>query len=1235
MFGDTLRTLRRATGLTQAELAEKANLSLRGLSDLERGINRHPRRETLLALADAFGLAEDERARFFASARRRPAHSLPEAPPPPTGPGLEPPRRHSSAEPAADIQIFLVAAVRDHTTHIYEHHDEEAAELAMHFGAIGREVIESHSGRVIDLGGTEILAVFTSARAALRAAAELQQHVAEVSAANPERVMQCAIGLEAGESIPVEDGYQGLAIDLAERLCSRAGLGEILAGETIIGLARRVAGLVFQDRGLTRFKDVATPVRVIQVIAEEAPELVLELATAPKKIERSDSDQVADLPQAVGNSLWARPEHRLVAREVEMGKLLTALDAVQAGTGRLLFLEGEPGVGKTRLAQEVSLVARERGFGILTGRCYAPQETVPYYPFLEALSRGYASGSAAVRAALPEHWPQVSRLLPERHIGVPLAQEGPATGSVEDQQRLFWQVSGFLQALAAERPVAMLLDDLHWVDGASLALLLHLARHTRESRILLLGTYRYREVAATHPLAKGIHDLGREHLMERIEVQRLAREETAALLSATLQDGQVSEAVTALIHGPTEGNAFFAQEVLRALVERGDITLVDGQWELRAGVDFVVPENVRVIILERVARLSAAAQQALAVASVLGQTFHFDDLLAGDARVRRMSQPSPVAEAAETSADLALEEELEEAVHAQLVREAGGVRYAFSHALTQRALYEQLSARRRRRLHLAIAETIESLPERGRTLRVAEVAYHFLHAEEFARALPYLLLAGDQAQTVYANAEAERHFQTAARLAVELGELETEAEALERLGLLQWWNLGNYNQAADMLEQAVKAQRATKKGRIRSQTAGMLARSYGRSGHPDQALAVLAPWLDVKTGQLRVESEPPEIQASLAIAFADVCFHTGAYPAQLAAAERAAQLLGKLGDARALADALLLRGIALRVLGHWEEGLVVLEETVKRAREAGALYVCAHASYHMGYSYLQSGDWEQAAATIQVALDLNQQSGNQMFYGSSIFLRGLLEYHRGDWAAARHWFEQVQRHYGQASRVVTGAYAPIGPGLIRAVTGELEEGVQYLQEAISICQDEGVPFILHRAQREMAEVELILGRAAEARMRLQPIVEAPGYEAYNDVTPLLPQLAWACIELGDERQAEALLERAVTQAEAQHYYLALLDVLRVRGLLCIKQQRWQEGREVLHQALILARSMPHPYAEAKVRYTSGCLEAACGDPSAARQQFTTGLAICNHLGERLYAECIERELSALGSKHAD
>jgi class 3 adenylate cyclase/tetratricopeptide (TPR) repeat protein len=1220
IFGDTLRQLRRAAGLTQEELAGRANLSPRGLSDLERGINRYPRRETLLALADAFRLDGAERDSFFAAARRRPALDSGPTSPQQLAPAVNPERM-------ADIQIFLIADVRGYTTYTDEHRDEEAAQLAMRFATIGREVVETHSGRVVELRGDEIFAVFASARAALRAAVELQQQLAEVSAANPEQPLRCGIGLEAGEAVPVEDGYRGMAINLAARLCSRAAPGEVLAGETIIGLARRVAGLVFRDRGLASFKGVGAPVRVVQVLSEEALDVVVEPMPAATPL-----DPMAESPQAVGNFLWARPEHRLVARKHEMGVLLEALGAVQAGVGRAIFLVGEPGVGKTRLAQEVSQVAREQGFMVLTGRCYAPQESVPYYPFLEALARAYSAAPAAVRAELPVQWPQVTRLLPDRTIAVPAAQEGPTTGSAEDQQRLFWHVSGFLQALAAERPLALLLDDLHWMDGASLALLLHLARHTRESPLLLVGTHRDVEVQSPlHPLVKAATDLGREHLLQRIEVRRLPRDGTAALLEATLEEGLVSEEITTLIYEPTEGNAFFAQEVLRSLVERGEVQLIEGRWQLSERVAFTVPENVRVTILERVARLSPLVQQALAVASVLGQTFRFDDLLATQILAAATGQAELTAEssAREITSELALEDALEEAVAAKLLREASSFQYAFSHALTQRALYEQMTARRRRRLHLAVAETIESLPDPTRSRRVEEIAYHYLQAGEQTRALPNVLQAGEQAQSVYANAEAEQHFRTAAQLALELGDKESEAIALERLGLLYWWNHGDYGLAMPVLEQAGAAQRALGSGEVSAQTAAMLARCYARCCQSDRSLTALAPWM-VGRNRPAIEGETASGQASLYAALADLYFHTGAYQAQLDAAERAAKLWEELSDTRSHVDALLLQGIALRLLGHWREGLSTLDEAVSRAKEAGALYVCAHASYHVVYSFLQSGNWYQAETPLGTALELGKQTGNSHFYGSSLFVHGLLDFYRGDWATALTWFDQAQNHLEESSLVAVRAYAPYGQGLIRAATGDVAEGIRLLERSISISRDGGLPFILHRAQRDMAEVELVLGKAVEARVRLQPIVQTPGWEEYNDITPLLPMLAWACIQLGDEGMAETLLDRARPQAEAQHHYLALLDVLRIRSLLYTRQERFGEAQAALDQALARARSMPHPYAEAKLLYSYGQLKSSKGDRGAALESLTRAWDICARLGEHLYRAAIEREIATLG-----
>jgi class 3 adenylate cyclase len=423
IFGDVLRQLRRAAGYTQEELAERAQLSPRGLSDLERGVNHYPRHETVLALASALNLSDEARARLADAARRRGT----KADDPQTA---VTPRQEEHPGQVA-VQIFMIADIRGYTRYAYEHGDEYAAQLTVRFATIAEEAVMAHSGQVLELRGDEVLAVFTSARAALHAATDLQQHLLEAAQANPEDTLRCGIGLDAGEAVPVAGGYRGLAINLAARLCSHAGPGEVLASETIIGLARKVEGISYRDRGMTSFKGFATPVRVIQILPVDASVTsVTPEAAETSQVQPAQATQreAPDLPR--GGFLGAQPEHRLVAREREIGVLHAAVDAVRAGTGRLMFLVGEAGVGKTRLAQEVTVSARNLGFLVATGRCYAPQENVPYFPFLEALSRAYMAADATVRDALPEQWPEVARLLPEFRVHQPAASSTFTTGGI-------------------------------------------------------------------------------------------------------------------------------------------------------------------------------------------------------------------------------------------------------------------------------------------------------------------------------------------------------------------------------------------------------------------------------------------------------------------------------------------------------------------------------------------------------------------------------------------------------------------------------------------------------------------------------------------------------------------------------------------------------------------------------------------------------------------------------------
>jgi len=166
--------------------------------------------------------------------------------------------------------------------------------------------------------------------------------------------------------------------------------------------------------------------------------------------------------------------------------------------------------------------------------------------------------------------------------------------------------------------------------------------------------------------------------------------------------------------------------------------------------------------------------------------------------------------------------------------------------------------------------------------------------------------------------------------------------------------------------------------------------------------------------------------------------------------------------------------------------------------------------------------------------------------------------------------------FRQVGYFAMSTYGPLGVGMIQAANGDIQAGLQHLRDAVALAESAGFTFGLHRAQREAAEVELTLGEFTAARARLEPFVTAPDCETYNDITPMLPLLAWALLEAGEVAQAEILLERAAPQAVKQHHMLALLDVLRVRGMLCTRQGRWAEAQAALEDGLARARGRHIP-----------------------------------------------------------
>ncbi|HWO71678.1 MAG TPA: AAA family ATPase, partial [Actinomycetota bacterium] len=444
---------------------------------------------------------------------------------------------------------------------------------------------------------------------------------------------------------------------------------------------------------------------------------------------------------------WVEPPSSvLVGREPEMGALLAGLEDALSGRGRLFLLSGEPGIGKTRLADEVAGRARERGARVLWGRCWEEGGAPPYWPWVQVLrSLLRRRGPEDVAAALGPDVVDVAQLLPE--VGR-VEAEGPVPPPSDPEGarfRLFDAATSFLIRQAEERALVLVLEDLHAADAPSLLLLRFTAGEIGEAPILLVGTLRDVELGHEHPLTEALAELARQPISRRLELRGLAEPDVARFIEATTGTPP-PPSVVSMVHAQTEGNPLFVGEVVRLLASEGRLEHpVDAAaWSLS------VPRGVRDVIGRRLSRLSKESGRALSLASVLGREFELETL-------ERLSGLSTEE----------LGEVLDEAAAARLVAETPGApgRLRFTHVLIRDTLYDELTPVHRARLHRRAGEIIEDLHRSHIDARLPELAHHFGRAgpatEVAGRAVDYARRAAEAALRSLAYEEAVRLFRMA------------------------------------------------------------------------------------------------------------------------------------------------------------------------------------------------------------------------------------------------------------------------------------------------------------------------------------------------------------------------------------------------------------------------------------------------------------------------------------------
>ncbi len=444
----------------------------------------------------------------------------------------------------------------------------------------------------------------------------------------------------------------------------------------------------------------------------------------------------------------------LIGREPYLVVLNRVARDVAAGNGQIISIAGEAGIGKSRLVSEIKRYNEANGgaLQVVQGNCFEPDASMPYAPILDLIRTCISARSEEeLTACVGIDGPELVKLVPELASHIQGLTPSAAAEPDQEKRRLFNALSQMLGRVAAQRPMLLVIEDLHWSDDTSLEFLTQFARRVAALPILLVVTFRSDEVQPA--LRRFVSALDRERLLLEWPLARLRVDEVGAMIQAIfgLATPVRSDTLDA-IYPLTEGNPFFIEEVLKSLVSSGGIFFADGAWERKPIEELSIPRSIHDSVQNRTERLSGRARQVLNLAAVTGRRFDF-------ALLQRIA-------GLEESELLAIIKEL---IAAQLVVEESAERFAFRHALTQQAIYSDLLVRERRALHRTIGDTIQQIYANALDAHLPDLAHHFFEAEAWDEAYYYARRVAESAGTLHASAAVVQHATRALAAAQHLG----------------------------------------------------------------------------------------------------------------------------------------------------------------------------------------------------------------------------------------------------------------------------------------------------------------------------------------------------------------------------------------------------------------------------------------------------------------------------------
>jgi DNA-binding SARP family transcriptional activator len=670
-------------------------------------------------------------------------------------------------------------------------------------------------------------------------------------------------------------------------------------------------------------------------------------------------DPSLDLVAAAAAGVAEAPRSAFVGRDSELDALVGGLDGALSGRGGLYLLVGEPGVGKSRLGEELIRTARPRGFQVLVGRCWEAGGAPAYWPWVQAL-RAYARECETdeLRAQLGAGAADVAQIIPELRERFPDLPEPPSLEAEGARFRLFDATTEFLRNAARSHPLLLALDDLHAADTPSLLLLQFLARQLADSRLLVLGALRDVDPIPGAALKETLAQLVREPVTRRLSLGGLSERAVAEYVELTAAGLGSPELITAL-YEETEGNPLFVTETVRLLA-------VEGLQRDETQTILAIPQSVRDVIARRLGHLSDECNGALELASALGREFS-----------------RTVLTTMSGMAEDALLETLDEAMTARLVTEVPGTpgRLRFAHVLIRDTLYDSLTTARRVRLHRLAVKALERLHREAPGPHLAELAHHAVAASEFDKAVDYARQAGNWTFELLAYEEAARLYD----LALEAFDLANAREASERVELLL--SLGDaFARGGDrpsskhaFLRAAEMAERQGLPRDLARAAAGYGGRIvWARAGGDEKLVPLL------ESGLAALPDDDLELRIRLLARLAGALRDEHSRDRRDRLSREAVELARRSGDLATLADALDGRIAAIIAPDTQAEVLELATEMGTVGEQIADHERVVHSQVHRVFGYVLRGEMDEVervlAAMEPVAAELRQPAQRWLVY---------------------------------------------------------------------------------------------------------------------------------------------------------------------------------------------------------------------------------------------------------------